>query len=153
MTIDEIIQQWYTVACGGNLGELDIFFKFVAIWVAFNALYTSRHSDEIGDWEQVRSFAGEPSVIDRHRELLQNDHAYRNAVGVLKKRGVYDVRRRTLRRIRDENDLTAVTSCLYQVRCNLFHGGKMPDNPRDEALVFASYAIVSKLIETHASHL
>ena len=56
MTIDEIIQKWYTVACGENLGDLDIFFKFVAVWVAFNALYTSRHSDEIGDWDQSTEF-------------------------------------------------------------------------------------------------
>ena len=146
MTIEEIIRKWYALASGGNVEANDIFFRFVALWIAFNALYTSRHGNEERDWDQVRSFAEAPQAIACHRRLLQNDEKYRNAVQDLKDRGVYDVRRQTLRTIRNENNLTQVARCVYQVRCNLFHGGKSPEDLRDERLVNAGYTIISKLI-------
>jgi len=146
MDLDDIIQTWYTLASGGNVERSDIFFRFVAVWVAFNALYTSRHSDETGDWDQVRSFAGEPEAIDRHRRLLNEDAEYGAAIALLRDRGVYSSNRNQRRSITNPTNLTQVASCVYQVRCNLFHGGKAPGNPRDERLVHASYVIVSKLI-------
>lgn len=147
MDLQNIVDTWAELALEGRIERADIFFRFVAIWVAFNALYTSRHSDEVGDWDQVRSFAGEVRAIDKHRQLLDSDAEYQNAVDILKEHGVYDVHRHVRRRIRDNRDLTSVASCLYQIRCNLFHGGKMPDNPRDERLVSAGYTIVSRLIK------
>jgi hypothetical protein len=51
------------------------------------------------------------------------------------------------RQIRRVDNLTEVLSCVYQVRCNLFHGSKAPGNARDESLVEAGYVIISKLIE------
>lgn len=149
MDVQELIAKWYSIATEGSVGIRDVFFNFVAVWVAFNALYTSRHSDDTGDWDQIRSFAGEPEAIDRHRILLLQEPEYQQAVGVLKQDGVYDTHRRRRRTIRDENNLTEVATCLYQVRCNLFHGGKMPGNPRDERLVEASYKVVSRLIEPY----
>lgn len=147
--IQEIAHKWYALASGGKIEQGDTFFRFIAVWIAFNALYASMHSDEEGDWNQVRSFAGEPEAIDRHRYLLGADPEYRKNVGILKERGVNDPHKRINRRIHREHNLTQVTSCLYQVRCNLFHGGKMQGNPRDERLVDASYDIVSKLIEPY----
>jgi len=147
--VQEIAQQWYTLASGGEIERDDVFFRFIAVWVSFNALYALMHNHEEGDWNQVRSFAGEPEAIDRHRELLTIDPEYRRSVGVLKQRGVYDPRNRRNREIYKERNLTQVASCFYQVRCNLFHAGKMPGNPRDEGLVKASYVIVSKLVEPY----
>lgn len=51
--------------------------------------------------------------------------------------------------MRDPENLTEVLLCVYQMRCNLFHGGKLPGNPRDEALAEAGHAIVSGLIEPY----
>ncbi len=153
MEVADIVQKWYTLASGGDIDRGDVFFRFVAVWVAFNALYTSLYGDEVGDFNQVRSFSGSPKAIDRHRELISNDVDYLAAINTLKERGVLDLSRRNWRRqIRDLNNLTEVASCLYQVRCNLFHGGKMPDNPRDERLVEAGFVIVSKLIQPFLSN-
>ncbi len=144
-----IAQRWYTLASEGTIEQNDTFFRFVAVWIAFNALYASMHSYEEGDWNQVRSFAGDPDAVDRHRELLRSDSAYRECIDMLKHRGVYDPRNRRLRKIYKERNLTQVASCLYQVRNNLFHAEKMPGNPRDENLVEASYVVISKLVEPY----
>jgi hypothetical protein len=44
-----------------------------------------------------------------------------------------------------------VLSALYQVRCNLFHGGKNPINPRDRELTAVGHAILTTFI--HALNL
>ena len=147
MRLSEIILTWHNLASGGQVNQTDIFFRFVAIWFALNGVYTSRHSRDTGDWDQVRSFAGDSDAIDRHRDLLNSDEEYRRAIDVLSQRGVGNVNRPGVRRqIRHVDNLTEVLSCVYQVRCNLFHRAKAPGNPRDERLVEASYIIVSKLV-------
>ncbi len=147
MNIGEIIEKWYALARGDDVERDDVFFRFVALWVAFNALYASQNSGDYGDWDQVRAFAGEPEIIDRHRLLLRGNEKYKRAVLVLKERGVYDVATRRQRTISNAENLSQVISCIYQVRCNLFHGGKMPGNPRDEKLVQASYDLAALLLE------
>jgi hypothetical protein len=147
MQLSEIIRAWHTLATGGEVDRSDVFFRFIALWVAFNALYASRHSSDIGDWDQVRSFAGDSDAVDRHRDLVRSDPDYVRAIDVLGQRGVRQLNGYATRRIRDRNNLTEVVSCVYQVRCNLFHGGKTPENPRDARLVEASHMIVLKLIE------
>jgi hypothetical protein len=147
MRLSDIILTWQKLASGGQVDQTDIFFRFMAIWIAFNGLYTSRHSRDTGDWDQVRSFAGDSDAIDIHRQLLNTDEIYRRAIDVLRERGVGNLSRGGRRQISRVDNLTEVLSCVYQVRCNLFHGGKAPGNPRDERLVEASYTIISKLIE------
>jgi hypothetical protein len=49
--------------------------------------------------------------------------------------------------IKNLKNLRQVMRCIYQIRCNFFHSGKVPGNPRDEKLVDAAFTIVSKLIE------
>jgi hypothetical protein len=52
-------------------------------------------------------------------------------------------------RNRDEtavNRLAAIGGVLYQVRCNLIHGGKRPDDSRDTMLVRESIAVLQVLI-------
>jgi len=146
MDIDEIIRKWYTLGSGGDIERGDVFFRFVAVWVAFNALYASRFYNVTVDKEQVRRFAREHKAIGRHQQLIRDDSEYLQAVRILKQRGIFDTRTHKRTYISHESDLFSVALCLYQVRNNLFHGGKMPDNPRDETVVNASYIILSKLI-------
>ncbi|TAN36369.1 hypothetical protein EPN27_01845 [Patescibacteria group bacterium] len=47
----------------------------------------------------------------------------------------------------DENDFINMVEFWYQVRNNLFHAGKNPDNKRDETLVMYAYATLSVFME------
>jgi hypothetical protein len=58
------------------------------------------------------------------------------------------VRRYASRSETPERRLAAVAGILYQVRCNLFHGSKDPDNSRDRMLVRASLGILEDLVPT-----
>ena len=154
MDTEKIIGRWYTLGLGGDIQKDDIFFRFIALWVAFNALYASHHANVNRDSEQVRLFALEREAIDRHQQLVQSDPEYLQAVRILKQRGVDDTRanRSASNRtalIEQENDFSDVALCVYRVRNNLFHGRKIPESMRDESVVRASYIILSKIIEVY----
>jgi hypothetical protein len=62
MQLSEIIRVWYSLATGGDVDRSDVFFRFIALWVAFNALYASRHSSDIGSPEGATHFAYQGNV-------------------------------------------------------------------------------------------
>jgi hypothetical protein len=75
---------------------------------------------------------------------LRTDGDYREAVRYLEDWPPANPERS--RRIGDTGDLEQVLLCVYQVRNNLFHGGKMPDSSRDGRIVRESFTIVSKIL-------
>lgn len=147
--IDELILHWYRLSIGDEIDQANPFFRFVAAWVAFNAFYSSRMHKESGDWEKIKAFARVSEVADQHGKLLKTHVEYRNAVEVLRKKNVRDLRNGRDRKIQDIDDFGQVASCLYQVRCNLFHGGKSPTNVRDRDLVDAAYLIISHFLRIY----
>ena len=149
MNVEKIIQQWYLLSSGENIDSGDVFFRFVSVWVDFNALYASRFSDVEGDKQQVLRFAQEFRANGTHLHLIRDDPQYRDAVDLLKQSGVYDTRTYRRRFIGQVDDLSGVMHCLYQVRNNLFYGGKMPENSRDENVVETSFIVLSKLIRPY----
>jgi hypothetical protein len=153
--IERIVQEWYRLASGGNIEREDAFFRFIAVWVAFNAVYTSYYTSKRprlpGDKKQVMFFSeSSDKARERHRKLISTDKHYQEAVGYLKARGVSDASGRfEPQEINDETNLKEVLLCVYQVRCNLFHGGKMPSNARDSGLADAGYVVISKLVQPY----
>jgi hypothetical protein len=148
MSPTEIMGKWYALSSGHDVDPGDPFFRFLAVWVGFNALYACR-TDVTGDRNQVKHFASEQLAIESHYALLKCDEEYLKAVLTLKERGVTDESSGSHYLIGDQKDLPSVLDCAYQVRCNLFHGRKLPDDLRDERLVNASYTIVSKLVRPY----
>ncbi len=55
-------------------------------------------------------------------------------------------RRRRAVSISSADDFDGLVRAIYQVRCNLFHGGKDPKNVRDDKLVRASARILEKWV-------
>ncbi len=138
----ELIDTWYEVATGTSISKGDLrntYFRFMALWLAFNALYNSKFSYAGRlDWQQIDEFAEAEEAKTRHLELLQNSVEYWEAVDCL--RGYW------AQKIKDENNLGQVLSAVRKVRNNLFHGRKLPGNLEDESLVRASYVIVAELM-------
>jgi len=148
MNPQEITRRWYEISTHGATTGTDSFFRFIAIWIAFNALYASRHGSARGDRNQVKNFAGSQQAKQRHEELLTRDAEYQNATQYIGCRSVFDSRNPRRRyQVPSNRKLKDLLNCVYQIRCNLFHGGKQPDDVRDATLVEAGYTVISKLIE------
>ena len=135
---------WLGLAVTGALDTRDPFLRFMAAWMAFNAVYddgTARGSE----WKRIETFVIDKDLEQIHRSLLQHE-GYAGAVNVLAATGVGDDRTGARRQIQDQTNVLEVMRCVYQVRCNLFHGGKHPTDPRDRELSYASYVIVASLL-------
>ena len=96
-----------------------------------------------GGFSHARSYSWR-YARELHLGLLRTDGDYREAVRYLEDWPPANPERS--RRIGDTGDLEQVLLCVYQVRNNLFHGGKMPDSSRDGRIVRESFTIVSKIL-------
>lgn len=164
----EIATTWLVLASRDDTSR-DPLFRFIAAWVAFNAIYAALYtSDKHRGWkdrlnelrnrdksgsrgkpgekEKVQLFSTEPETAKYHRVLLVEDERYREAVSYLKSRPVYNTDNGRCVEIEDERVLEQVLLSVYRARCNLFHGAKVPHNLRDARVAKAGYTIVSILL-------
>lgn len=142
----EYALKWYEYGLDNNL---DYISRFMMHWIAFNWMYCE--SSGGSERKCIKVFC------QRNKEkLLLYDPFDTDEVQVFKEGPVYrtggapsnDDPEELHKDIRDGrgNTLERATSLLlsvYQVRCNLFHGGKSPDNRRDLKLVESSAEIMN----------
>lgn len=149
MDPNELTEKWLALSVLGSFDRRDPFLRLITAWLAFNSLYSSVFEGEGGDRRQIRAFVEDASAAFAHARLLEKSPPYLNAIAVLQEQGVRDVRRDGRQEIEDPADLMQVLMCVYQVRCNLFHGGKHPQNPRDRALAQAAFVVTASLVSMH----
>jgi hypothetical protein len=136
----EVAQSWFTKAAE----QADDFDRFVALWIAFNALYNeSCPSPDSKERQAIIAFVFDPAnkldhgVMDR---ILASPEAR-----FFRQRTIRDVRggardtsedAKILGRQTDpRRRIKALLMILYQVRCNLFHGNKMYGRDSDQEVV------------------
>jgi hypothetical protein len=141
----EFSEAWLGVATTGAFDISNPFLRFVAAWMAFNAVYDDG-SAQGSEWGRIARYVAENRLNSHHQMLLAHS-GYSEAVNTLAEDGVGDDRTGTRRTIDDVRDMLQVLRCVYQVRCNLLHGGKHPTNPRDRDLCHASYVITASLLQ------
>lgn len=142
-----IARDWQAVADGTEAVPNDEISRFLALWIAFNALFDLYYPGESGDHNQVRAFAKCERAQETHTHALSAPNAsYSDAIATLQDKGVYNFRRKSVVTISDSSDLEQVMEAVYQVRCNLFHGRKVPADLRDRSLIHAAFTVVSALI-------
>jgi len=147
MTPEDVARAWISIALQAVDSEPAPFFRFMTAWIALNALYASRHLTVKSERRQVHAFAREPDAVMRHRSLLQANEEYRQSVACIKAPGVFNYRKQKRLQIGDDLNLVDVLNCTYQVRCNLFHGDKFPDDESDKRLVEAAFKITSEIVK------
>ena len=131
---------------------------FTSLWMAFNALY----GGEPDERERARVMAAVRRHLAEHaaRAVLRGAAAAIERIvaippGSMAMEYWHPAFRRASRRLvrvyrtRSASPvakLAAVAGILYQIRCNLIHGSKDPNNPRDRMLVRESVRVLSLLL-------
>ncbi|HEX9929307.1 MAG TPA: hypothetical protein VGB02_12285 [Pyrinomonadaceae bacterium] len=151
----DLIKDWHKVSTGEKVEISDVFFQFMASWVAMNALYNwfCRNGNYGGDKSKLKQFASasnEAKVI--HSDLLADNENYRNVILLLAEHGVYDPQNKRTVEIDDITNFAQVILCVYQIRNNLFHGNKSFEERWDEKAVSISLTIVSTFLEGYLNH-
>lgn len=150
----KIIKAWYQVSQENKLPVLSdhemAYFRFMALWLAFNSFLTQTYQDIPGDKEKVRAFANEPKNANYHKYNLKDEN-YKAKISVIQEKGVKDMRIGSSRKfhINNQECLCELMDCIYQIRCNFFHGQKSVVDGRDINLVRSADYIVAKLINRY----
>ena len=90
MKLSEIIIPWYKLSSGETVDQSNIFFRFIATWIAFNGIYGARYNENLTEAQKISSFAYEKEIFLRHTDLLAIDKNYLNAVEYVANKGVTD---------------------------------------------------------------
>ena len=145
--LNRIVDNWFRRAIGQDV-QFDDFDRFVSLWIAFNAWGTYVFSKD-KDREMVEAAKKDQRLIASFQNLVETDLSFLNHIKLLK--AECPVRRNRPYRghdhasINQTNNFSEALEVIYVVRCNLFHGEKVFEDPRDRALVFNAFGVLSKL--------
>ena len=117
--------------------ESDPFYKFICYWISFNALYGS--SKGASERKQIENYV-EEMLKEKEVEIKQNDALaffYTPIKDLRKPRRMNSDTSDCVEILKDESceawkRLLNLLLCVYQARCNLFHGDKLPVDYRDQ---------------------
>jgi hypothetical protein len=122
--------------------------KFVFLWFCFNAWLVFESGEDrdrrMLDWLKN----SEASRLRAPFELASGSEVFRGYLDTLAKMSPIEStgRRKRAVRIESPNDFAGLVEGIYLVRCNLFHGGKRPDDARDQKLVMTCGRILERWI-------
>jgi hypothetical protein len=130
--------------------EGDLTTKFVFLWFCFNA-WLAFESNEDTDREMINWLKDPRAAGSQLRSSFKLAAGSTVFSGHLKALAGYSPisstgRRQRVVQIGSAEDFPDVVEGIYQVRCNLFHGGKEPGNPRDDKLVRVCALILEKWV-------
>ena len=113
--------------------------RFVFLWFCFNAWLTYE-SNKDTDAAMIRWLARQRAEVSQLRAAFALSMQSRNFVSYVQR--LADLSPVTSNgstprefRINSLEDFSNIIWCIYQVRCNLFHGTKRPEDSRDQELV------------------
>jgi hypothetical protein len=138
--------EWFDFATGSRPLPDNTYFRFIALWIAFNGLCAAQFPTARTDRAQINSFGSWGKARTAHCDALGRTE-YRDAIGVLEEKGVFNYGSGTTELLTDCADIAQVITLVYRVRCNLFHARKVPANLRDRSLVEAAHVIVGELMK------
>lgn len=116
-----IAREWF---CKGREAT-DEFDKFIALWIAFNALYCS----DGGEWSQISNFITE-NYHEEFDSVLEDISFFYRTIKNLHPAEYAPRNTKKMVRILKDPDATSIEklkqllNCIYIARCNLFHGEK-----------------------------
>lgn len=141
--LKELVRGWYKNKAEG---ETEPFFKFMCLWICFNALleFESTRSRDRAMIDWLKSPLSDSSELwIAYQAMLLTDTGQQNIKNLAASCPVGGSRGDPLS-ISGTTDSDNIIEVLYRIRCNLFHGGKAEGNTRDVKLVTYANGVLSK---------
>ena len=131
----------------GQDAEGDCFTSFIYYWIAFNSLYNIYVGGEKGriktffDTEYNNNFDAVLSIseISTFQNPIQDLH-FHGPGSASAARDLANTRKSS------KNRLIALMKCIYQARCNLFHGEKGASEYHDQVIANAASKILKEFL-------
>jgi hypothetical protein len=141
--VRDLIKGWYVRA-----RREDATSKFVFLWFCFNA-WLAHESEVDTDTAMIHWLKRTPdSRLGRSFRTATGSSVFAGYLQALTKLSpiLSTGRRYKEVTISSPNDFPALVQGIYQVRCNLFHGGKRANDVRDQKLVKVCALILEKWV-------
>ena len=130
--------------------QSDPFMKFFMFYICLDAWMTSASGEDRDD-KKLEWLINTDNPLKEHWAGISSGSGFQSWLNGLHKIGrVEDMRPRhrgEYVELSDINDFEQLMRFIYQIRCNLFHGGKSPVNANDTRLVTLSAKILERWIE------
>lgn len=143
--VKQIVKRWNARA----RVERDSFSRFVFYYFCFNAVITNLSGEE-SDRRALNWVYVNPNILSDTFDALLNNAFFIQQITGLQMIGPIPTNRQPPRpaeiAIQDPRSIRQVFDFIYQIRCNLFHGRKTPNDVLDQKLVSASSKAFQKLI-------
>ena len=121
----------------------NVFDKFIALWISFNSFYACEHLHD-SERKQLQIFGDTykeffKSVVDANMSPFIDfkkyiDNKPKNS-GFIQDLRYPVAKEKHKKRYYNLTSFCEYLKCVYQVRCNLFHGGKYLEDGQDENIV------------------
>jgi hypothetical protein len=139
----ELITQWSSRAAN----EADPFVKFFIYYMCLDAWMTSESGHD-SDSQKKKWLIEIDNTLRQHwSDIPENEKPLLRLTQIEKVGDMRPKHRGNYKHLKDVNNLKQVVDFIYQVRCNLFHGGKSSVKIHDQELVELSSAILKHWIE------
>lgn len=165
-----LIKTWYNRA---NLfdGSYDYFDRFICLWISFNCFFVSefyKKAKKLSNNREPQEKKHYLNIIYTnknykkiYKSLIENDKLFKEDLNDFKKltetithfRGkIADMRQGRLKKkfaqpFKNIGNFKQFILCVYQIRCNLFHGNKSPVQDGDRELVEGIFKPFNKFLK------
>lgn len=146
--VDALAREWQTCAAEHTPDtERGAFMRFIALWIAFNAVYVSRFSGSATETELEKIRQLSPTLSGRHDEHLRSDIHYKEAVVYFARHDIYNCQKDCSFELKNHQNIKQCLTYLYHIRNNLFHGRKVPSKLHDYMLVQYAGHVLDRLLQ------
>lgn len=138
-----LISRWYQKSQKEGKEGDDVFDRFISLWIAFNAYYAGNNLSE-SEYKQLDLFQSANKVLFYSivEENLTEFEKFKKYIETKPQNTgfIQDLRypvgdEKNRKRYQNLKSLCEYRDCIYQIRCNLFHGGKDIADAQDQELV------------------
>jgi len=126
--------------------EENLFNKFICYWISFNCFYNNYTGKTI-DREALNDLKNRRKILSTYEVITtvpKNLELLKELQNICPLRSV---KNNSIKNIDDTNSFAQVVDVIYQIRCNLFHGGKEETNERDIQVVTAATPVLELLVK------
>jgi hypothetical protein len=124
--------------------------RFIWLWIAFNGWMRGKFGERVKDFSLISNLATSTEYNLIYKGLQNNQPDFKQLLNQLHRYEVIDMGHPDdpTRIKRYDDSFLSLLNVLYQVRCNLFHGRKNPEEDnKDFELVVLSYKILLPLFK------
>ena len=146
----KISQDWFSVSKNTS-NVLPVYFQFIVLWISFNTFYSAKFKKG-RDSDKVKEFYNDSSAQTVYSSLFEIGSQERMGIisefketnASLDRDVVFDMRfprskEKAKKFVSENSNINNFFDVVYQIRCNLFHGGKEVNDGCDEKLVAWAY--------------